>query len=510
MPPRRGFPRHGFGVPGSTHPPNRRTVLTGSCGLALVNAFALAAKAQPVDLGTGQRFLQTNLGLIWSKANADALDEALANASRHGLDPAVFQQLLSSASPTNTDQARTQTALAYGRVLAQGLVDPRKVFAIYTVPIPQFDLADSLADALARSELKSWLDNLAPRTLEYAALSSAFLAMQARANFEPAPQLIPAGPSIVSGDADARLEVVDERLGQAGFPTRPEDELDPSIFGPGLVTRVRSFQRSRGLKEDGIVGPHTRAELNEGPAEHAVQLAIALERRRWLDRSPPSERIDVNIAACTLAYVRDDEIWRTAITVCGRAGHETPELQASFSRLVVNPPWRAPSSIARAEIIPRGPAYLSKHHMRNIGGRIVQSPGPWAALGAIKFDMHDPYAIYLHDTPSKSLFARSQRHLSHGCVRIQDAVAFGQMLAASAGQGDQFASRISSGRTGTVGLSRSIPVRLIYHTAFIGDDAQPVFRADVYGWDDKLAQEMGLTGVPTDRGEAPEVEPLGP
>ncbi len=129
-----------------------------------------------------------------------------------------------------------------------------------------------------------------------------------------------------------------------------------------------------------------------------------------------SRDIDVNTAACTLSYIVDDQIAWTTMVVAGRPGHETPQLQASFERLVVNPPWYVPASIARHEITPKGSAYLARHHMRRVSGRIIQSPGPWAALGEVKFDMQNRYAIYLHDTPSKGLFSRHQRHLSHGCV----------------------------------------------------------------------------------------------
>lgn len=237
---------------------------------------------------------------------------------------------------------------------------------------------------------------------------------------------------------------------------------------------------------------------------------LNLERLRWLQRTPPTTRIDVNTAASTLSYIVDNQIAWTTKVVPGRPGHETPQLQASFKRLVVNPPWYVPSSIARREITPKGPTYLVRHHMRGVSGRIIQSPGPWAALGAVKFDMKNRYAIYLHDTPSKAMFSRSQRHLSHGCVRVEHAVDFGRRLAASSRNGPRFERVLKSGKTGVVPLSAPIPVRLIYLTSLVGADGAVTFRPDVYAWDIRTAAAMGLTPPDQSGVEAITAAPIGP
>jgi murein L,D-transpeptidase YcbB/YkuD len=123
--------------------------------------------------------------------------------------------------------------------------------------------------------------------------------------------------------------------------------------------------------------------------------------------------------------------------------------------------------------------------------------------------MQDRYAIYLHDTPAKALFASDARHRSHGCVRVERAVEFARMLAQERGKAAAFDSALASGETTTVALGESIPVRLLYHTAYLGPNGQLVVTADPYGRDDDLAEALGLTRG-SRRGAAPTAHLLGP
>jgi murein L,D-transpeptidase YcbB/YkuD len=196
--------------------------------------------------------------------------------------------------------------------------------------------------------------------------------------------------------------------------------------------------------------------------------------------------------------------------VCGKVGHETPSIQGDFYRLIANPPWRVPMSIARKEIFPKGRGYLRREHMRVVKGQVVQQPGPRNSLGLVKFDVQDPYQIYLHDTPSKSLFALPDRHKSHGCVRVQNAVGFARLIAGQAGKTDDFDKALASGKTREVDIGEAIPVRLLYHTAFADEDGQVTFVPDAYGWNDKLATALGWGPPRSGAGaEEPDVD-IGP
>lgn len=178
--------------------------------------------------------------------------------------------------------------------------------------------------------------------------------------------------------------------------------------------------------------------------------------------------------------------------VVGQPGWETPQLGSPIVRLVANPNWTVPKSIAEEEIIPKGPGYLASHNMVWKDGWIVQQPGPGSALGLVKLDMENPYAIYLHDTPSKALFEQNERHASHGCVRVQDAVGFARMLARQQGKLAEFDQAMALGEETFVDLPQEIPVRLLYHTAFLDESGKVAFRPDAYGWDEDLAKVLGL------------------
>jgi murein L,D-transpeptidase YcbB/YkuD len=487
-----------------------------------VRAFAQAAGggatvgdigASQIDLDSASKALQrlygAQRGPLWSGRTAAALDRSLGAASAHGLDPQPYLSLIEdSRTAADRDLNLSRAALAYAKALAKGLLDPSDIFDIYTLPRDKPDLVEGLKDALAQERLPSWFDSLAPQDSRYAALSAAYLDMAGRPRLSDAPPIAP-GPLIRPGETDGRRAAILAALAREGATatTTPTQGL---VWTQADADLLKTYQRARGLAEDGVLGRNTLALLNASPRDKARRLAVNLERLRWLERRPPPTRIDVNTAASTLSYIVDDQIVWTTLVVPGRPGHETPQLQASFERLVVNPPWHVPASIARREITPRGAGYLARHHMRRVSGRIVQSPGPWAALGEVKFDMQDRYAIYLHDTPSKGVFLRSQRHLSHGCVRVDHAVAFARRLAASSANGARFDRILKSGQTGVVPLRAAIPVRLIYLTALVDVDGAVSFRPDVYGWDVRTAAAMGLT-PPTQEGiEAIAAAPLGP
>jgi murein L,D-transpeptidase YcbB/YkuD len=242
----------------------------------------------------------------------------------------------------------------------------------------------------------------------------------------------------------------------------------------------------------------------------ARDLAANLERRRWLSRSPPATRIDVNTSGAFLAYIRPNTAPVALRVVAGREDHETPSIQASFHQLIANPKWRVPMSIARKEIFPKGRAYMRREHMRIVNGAVEQAAGPRNSLGLVKFDLVDPYEIYLHDTPAKPLFDLPERHKSHGCVRVQNALDFARLLAGETGKTDDFDKALASGRTSSVDIGRSIPVRMLYHTAYVDDAGQLVVLPDVYGWNDKLAVALGFgKGVAGASGQEPDTD-VGP
>jgi murein L,D-transpeptidase YcbB/YkuD len=257
------------------------------------------------------------------------------------------------------------------------------------------------------------------------------------------------------------------------------------------VAAVKQMQADFGIKADGIIGDTTLDALNLGPAGRARQLAIAMERLRWLTRNPPATRIDVNTAAAFLDYWRDGQHLDRRNVVPGEPEKPTPQIQASFRQLVANPYWRIPDSIYKEELADKGQGYFAVNQMIFKDGKLVQLPGPKNSLGLVKFDMQDPQQIYMHDTPFKELFALPERHRSHGCVRVQDALGFASMLASQDGVDDQLQEALADGEEKWVRLKTEIPVRMLYQTAY-WDGSRIQFRPDVYGWDDDVAAALGM------------------
>ena len=224
------------------------------------------------------------------------------------------------------------------------------------------------------------------------------------------------------------------------------------------------------------------------------QIAVNLERLRWLPRNLPRDRIWVNLPDAQLVFYRDEQPVFTTRVVVGQFDWQTPELQASIESLLFNPPWNVPPSIASLEILPkvaRDPGYLSKHNMViRPNGAIQQLPGAGTALGQLKFELPNRFDVYLHDTPLKKLFARDNRRQSHGCVRVENPRELAALLLQQ--PVEVINKGIALGYTNRRMLPAPVPVFLVYQTALVGADGAIEFRPDVYRRDDDIWQHLHL------------------
>ncbi|MDB5420444.1 MAG: peptidoglycan-binding protein, partial [Brevundimonas sp.] len=257
----------------------------------------------------------------------------------------------------------------------------------------------------------------------------------------------------------------------------------------------------------------TQRSLGASSDDRARQIALNLERRRWLKRELSPERIEVNTAAAIMVYWKDGRPVHSNRVVVGSAENQTPSLEKPFASVVANPPWYVPAGIARREILPKGAAYMAARDMYVQNGQVIQRAGPQAALGYVKFELRDSYAIFLHDTPSKAAFNLSTRQRSHGCVRVQDAVEFARtLLSPDPARLADFDAAQDSRETKRIQTGREISVRLLYWTAFVDGQQRVAFREDVYKRDQKLAEALGIAvtlPVPVDDGR-PDANDVGP
>jgi L,D-transpeptidase YcbB len=476
-------------------------------------ALALAAcNNNPAPVGNNQSQLSPDD--VDSKSLEKQLLAALDEAPKHGLTKDLF---LKGELPSD-DAARTRALLdaadGYASALANGKVDPTKVREVYTVPRNKVDVRNGLIQAIKDKKLQEYLDSLAPQTPEYQALSTAFVQLVKRAPGLPDID-IPAGTVLKPGMTDPRVPAIVANLKAQGYVKAvgdPEDAKQPTApttrYSGAVVQAVRQWQADSGLKPDGIIGADTITALNASPRDRARQIAVAMERLRWLDRNPPATRIDVNTAATFLDYFRDGQHIDHRKVVVGEPGKETPQLGAPIFQLVANPTWTVPHSIDE-EMAGKSGAWLAANGFARKDGQWVQASGPKNSLGIVKFDMKDDEAIYLHDTPAKALFGEDERHRSHGCVRVEDAMGFAHMLAQADGIDDKFSEAMATGKETFVKLNREIPVRLLYHTAYLGEDGRIRFAADVYGWDNDVATALGYpTKAPSQ--SKPNAADIGP
>jgi murein L,D-transpeptidase YcbB/YkuD len=424
----------------------------------------------------------------WSDATAQQLREAVDRRAVHALDRMRF---VVEGQPGSLDgeEALTQSALRYAAAVAQGASDPAKLHTIYTFPRPKLDLQRGLAEALRVGKFGEWIDSLAPPDVNYRKLSQAYLAL--RKEGDPQAAEIPdAAEPLKPGATDPRVPAIARQLVASDYLDQAAAQGDR--YNLAMVRAVQRMQADFGIKPDGVIGSDALKILNLSDAGRARAIAVAMERMRWLDRNVPATRIDVNLASARLTYWRDGKIADSRKVVVGKPETETPQLGAPIYRLVANPTWTVPRSIQNKEIAGKGAGYLTRNNMVWKDGWIVQQPGPKNSLGLVKFDMKNEHQIYLHDTPAKQLFGEVQRQRSHGCVRVEDALGFAEMLARDEGIVDEWLRARATGKESFVALPREIPVRLFYQTVLFDAAGEPVIRADPYGWNDRVAAALGF------------------
>jgi len=448
----------------------------------------------------------------WEGKTEKQLREAIEAAPANGLKPDLFLK------GGEKGGALTVAALKYASALANGYADPKKLHEVYTLPHQKVDVRAGLKQAIEKGDVKGWLETLVPQTDEYRALGQAhlqYLQLAARTPFQPVSQ----GEPIKPGSRDPRVGAVAAALRTAGYYDQPQTSApapqqgnaarqpaaaQPAVYGGAMVAAIKRLQGDFGFEQDGIIGGNTLNALNAGPAFRARQIAVAMERLRWLPREAPTTRVDVNTAAAFLDYYRDGQRVDHRNVVTGEADKPTPQLQSPMYRLVAKPTWTVPKGIGEKELAEKGAQWLAANDFIMKDGLYVQQSGDKNSLGLVKFDMQNDQAIYLHDTPAKALFEMPDRHRSHGCVRVDRALQFATMLADQEGITDQFTKAMQGDEQQVfVKLPQPITVRLLYHTVF-WDGGKVQFRQDVYGWDENIARALGLAPGKPERIDQPE------
>jgi murein L,D-transpeptidase YcbB/YkuD len=459
---------------------------------------------------------------------ARGLLEALGEAPAHGLDPDDYhRKALATRLPEMRRGARadrraaldlllTDAFLHLAQHLARGVVDPRSLHPRYERGEQAPDPVTALQQALGSAEPAAALAGLAPPQADYARLSRSLSALRSAAAAGGWPG-VPAGPAVKPGERHPRVAALRARLAWPREPAPPA-RGDAQLLDPRLAEQLRRFQALHGLESDGILGPDTTRALGVTAAERLDQVRANLERWRWQPRDLGARHVRVNAAGFDLMALVDGEPALSMRVVVGCRGWKTPLLHSAVTHLVLNPAWDVPRSIAVREMLPRArrnPGYFASKGidvLRDDGDgagprpvdpaavdwrgveaesfpyRLRQPPGPRNPLGRIKFVFPNRFGVYLHGTPGRAALARSERALSHGCVRLEDELA----LALFALQPDagwtqlRLLDELEVARERRVPLSRPLPVHLLYLTASADARGSVRFTRDPYGWDARL------------------------
>ncbi|PIE83627.1 MAG: peptidoglycan-binding protein [Candidatus Contendobacter odensis] len=405
----------------------------------------------------------------------------------------------------------TDTFLTYGSHLLSGRFLPGKVDPDWTIKPRSRDLGEVLEGALVSGRVVDALLDLAPKNPGYTQLRG-LLQQYRQIEKEGGWRTIARGSTLRRGSKGARVQALRARLRASG-----DLEEEGTTFDKAVTAAVRRFQKRHGLRVNGIVNVSTRKALNMPVAERIRQIELNLERWRWLPDGFGSRYILVNIPNFKMNVFEDGKPVFESKVVVGRKDRQTPTLNADMEYLVLSPKWYVPRSIAVKDKLPklkRNPHALSRQGIKiyNSAGKQInpssvnwksvnaknfkyylrQDSGPRNALGGVKFMFPNPHSIYLHDTPSKRLFRRSQRTFSSGCVRVSRPLELAEYLLKDNRRWNRrkIKAAFKARKQQVVHLQEGLPVYLLYWTVWIDSDGVANFRKDIYKRDKPLLRAM--------------------
>ncbi len=463
----------------------------------------------------------------WGIETAQALLDFIQNLDQEGLSPADYptdelKSLLTKARQPDAipaegarlDLLLSATYLTLADQLTQGKIKPEQLSGSWHIrPQSRDSLFAYLQKAVAGRVVPS-LEALRPQFGQYNKLRR-HLATYRKLRDEGGWPTVDQGPEIAPGDSSDRLPPIRQRLYLTGdLTTAPAQWAKPSRYDSSLIEAVNRYQQRNGL----VVQPEITDSMVEAmnvPVEDRLnQIMLNLDRTRWLTTGPmPPTYVLVNIPEYRLHVVEDGHEIKLMEVIVGKTMNSTPVFSDMMELVEFSPYWNVPNSIASNELWPkirRSGSYLRRNHFEILDGwgananavsrssvnwshlnnyRIRQKPGPWNALGQVKFMFPNQYAIYLHDTPADDLFEKNVRAFSHGCIRIGEPAWMADWLFPQFDL-EEVEEKMTNRRHEVVKLDKKIPVYIFYMTAFEDKAGHLNFRPDLYGLDERLTEEL--------------------
>ncbi len=459
------------------------------------------------------------------RVRAEALLKAIRSASDHGLEPAWYRvgdiekALAPGADPAATEALLTAAFLAYASDVSTGRVRANRVDKDIDIQQRKVEPADLLKGAAGAADFSAYLAALPPKG-DYPALQKALAVWRdkrAKASFTA----LPDGVALKPGMTDPRVPLLRKRLAELDLVVaEPAPGAAVDLYDEPLAAVVKSYQETKGLTVDGVIGAKTTLSLNTTIDERIEQIVANLERRRWLPEDLGKRYVFVNAGDYSMVFVDDGKPVFQSLVIVGTPKDPTPEIQSVMHGFQTNPYWTVPQSISGEEYLPmlrRDPNALaaagfkifenwnddteldpatvdwSEIHPKAFPYRIRQEPGASNALGYIFFPFANRYGIYMHDTASRWLFTEGSRNFSHGCIRLQNPLDFVEKVFGGRGGFNKERVRqvIDAAQQAHYSFPEAVTLYVTYRTVTAGADGAAVFRDDIYGRDRRVVREMG-------------------
>jgi murein L,D-transpeptidase YcbB/YkuD len=462
---------------------------------------------------------------------AKSLLKAIQSADAQGLRSEDYhlnkiEHLLSEIKQTRTifkspsprllvdiDLLLTDAFLIYGSHLISGRINPERIDPQWFVSRREADLVKVLEETLSNTGVEQSLKSLLPQHAGYERIGKV-LAFYRKIAANGGWPSVPEGLKLQKGGQSATISLLRQRLAAEGFIEKATSADNPQ-YDEELEQALKKFQIQNGLESDGVLGKQTVEALNITAEERVRQIIVNMERWRWLPQDLGSRYILVNIAGFYLDVIENQHLVMDMRVVAGKPYRRTPVFSDKITYLVMNPFWAVPKTIAGKDLLPKikkDPGFIVQQKFKifrgwgvdteeidpdtvnwqavtaaNLTFRFRQDPGPQNALGRIKFMFPNQFDVYLHDTPSRELFAKARRDFSSGCIRIEKPVELAEYLLK--GHPDWAPEKIRQALKGdesvekTVKLSEPFNIHILYWTVWIGKDDLIHFSPDIYDRD---------------------------
>ncbi|MDJ0943566.1 MAG: L,D-transpeptidase family protein [Kiloniellales bacterium] len=477
-------------------------------------------------------YLDRDLAPVWvteggAGSRSAALTALLAAAEGDGLDPADYDlEAIRTLEPAREAAALARLELTLSRAFLRFLSDlgggrapdPTPTGAAdQTAGRARIDAAALLEDAADADDLAQIVARARPQAPRYAALTEALLRYRRIAD-EGGWDAIRPGPPLRLGSIATRVPDLRRRLTLTG-DLRPSARGASALYDQALAAAVRRAQQRHGLKPDGVVGPETLRVLNVPAAERVRQLALNLERLRWMPEDLGETFVYLNLAGPSLRLVEAGKTRLALRIAVGRPFRGTPVFSQALTSVVFSPDWTVPPGIVVSELLPvlqADPGYLARNGFTVFSDwgeeakpldpasidwsavdgaagtyKLRQAPGPENPLGRISFVFPNDFGLCLHDTPINGTFEVGGAGFSLGCIRVEapEELAAALLAEASGWSPERIAEVLAEGTPTAVGLPDPVPIHVTYLTAWTAGKAVH-FRDDLFGRDAELAQAL--------------------